>query len=297
MPKFESTMRATANALLILTLCLGASAHADWNEPADNFDLVPNKEVPVRLENNGNTMFWFDNTRLIMSVRKLGDWVAGPTDLSRIILLDTDTGAVTDTPYRGELVCFAPERMVVWVYPKSAGYYNVPTAARADALPPESWVSGNYGEELAPLEVKKRWSDAVPPVCADILRKDPAMPGAIHPIAEGYVVYDHRGARFYDREKRLRVEHKQNFISYQIQYIRSRGLYFNMAHRQPETTHPTLFDGYGVIHESYPYPEVLWRWVDERSITAKNAWTAAGLIWSVNAGSRGGVEGRNGVYL
>lgn len=102
------------------------------------------------------------------------------------------------------------------------------------------------------------------------------------------------GHKFYDKSKALIHASPEPFIGLELQYIRPLDLYFNQSHRKPATSLARLFDERGNTRETYPYPGILWRWADEVSGTADNAWTQAGLIWNVLVGSR---DERNGLYL
>lgn len=89
--------------------------------------------------------FWMDEVRLIMSVRRHRDWRAAPGELSKIVIFHTDTKQFEETPYRGALECFTPERMVVvedligW-----AGRGKVPS----DKTNPYPVLAGRFGEPL-----------------------------------------------------------------------------------------------------------------------------------------------------
>jgi hypothetical protein len=62
-------------------------------------------------------IFWMDEKRLIMSVRRLGEWRAQERELSKIVILHADTLRLEETAYRGSLECYLPEKMVIYPQP------------------------------------------------------------------------------------------------------------------------------------------------------------------------------------
>ncbi len=83
-------------------------------------------------------MFWFDDHRVIMSVRDLPNgWQAQRDEASKVILIDTASGALEETQYRGSVECFADGTIVL--ESRLAGV--------------SSLASGKFGDPLASLKM------------------------------------------------------------------------------------------------------------------------------------------------
>lgn len=89
--------------------------------------------------------YWMDEVRLIMAVDRYGDWRAGPGELPKIVIFHTDTRKFEETPYRGALECFTPERMVVMESRK--GWRSRGNVA-SDKTNPYPVLAGRFGEPL-----------------------------------------------------------------------------------------------------------------------------------------------------
>lgn len=66
--------------------------------------------VPYRM----SRPFWMDERRIISTVTHVGNPETKDRELPRIVILDTETQTLEETPYRGYLECFTPDRMVVY---------------------------------------------------------------------------------------------------------------------------------------------------------------------------------------
>jgi hypothetical protein len=118
----------------------------DRTQFTDELDKYPRKILPdVKWS---QTVFgWVDNTHIALSVRETPDgWKAKDGELARIIIIDTDTNAITDSPYRGELMCLTQGKMVVRQPLDGQSMLN----HRKDDL----FLSGVWGQELKPMEWK-----------------------------------------------------------------------------------------------------------------------------------------------
>ena len=82
--------------------------------------LPPIANVQVKREPlfiNGRKIFWKSNNEIFLSVDHLEEWQAKKGEAPKLIVLNTDTGKIETTPYRGYLMCFKPERMLVCPLP------------------------------------------------------------------------------------------------------------------------------------------------------------------------------------
>ncbi|MFL6626107.1 MAG: hypothetical protein ACJ8G1_06650 [Vitreoscilla sp.] len=92
-----------------------ATSDPDLNVPpgADFVDAVGQYSAKAFTGmRSGQPMAWFDERQVILSLEAPADHHSDG-ELNRIVLLNTHTGEVKDTPYRGRLVCFSKERMVI----------------------------------------------------------------------------------------------------------------------------------------------------------------------------------------
>lgn len=68
---------------------------------------------------NGRKLLWKSNNEIFLSVENLEQWHAQKGEAPKLIVLNTDTGKIETTPYRGYLMCFKPERMLICPLPTS----------------------------------------------------------------------------------------------------------------------------------------------------------------------------------
>lgn len=117
--------------ILFGIIFMSASAHAGSiselsSEERAAFDDAPNlfpiKKLPpianVQIKQeplfvNGRKLFWKSNNEIFLSVDHLDQWQAQKGEAPKLIVLNTDTGKIETTPYRGYLMCYKPERMLV----------------------------------------------------------------------------------------------------------------------------------------------------------------------------------------
>lgn len=109
-------------------------------------DRYPRKELP-RVKWSQTVYAWLDNTHVALSVRETPDgWKAKDGELARIIIIDTDTNSITDSPYRGELMCFSyPLNKVLIRQPRDG---QSMLNHRYDDL----FLAGQWGGPLKPVE-------------------------------------------------------------------------------------------------------------------------------------------------
>lgn len=162
--KFSPTLRILFIGLLIslsglppkIALAADQSGFTDEEKTrfTDALDRFPKKSLPVlRAYVTHGKVFWVDNRRIITTARELpSGWRAVDGEASKIVILDTDTGAIEEAPYRGDLECYSDERMIVRTHPDGQG-------SSAETGPPhhgEIILAGHLGEVLTPIE----WPEA-----------------------------------------------------------------------------------------------------------------------------------------
>jgi hypothetical protein len=150
------------NAALTWTLLCPLTG---WSQDNRNFTAeehtrfidAPDKFVRNSLPSfwtNGahNNVYWLDTERLILTARKLpSGWQATDEEVSKIVILNTKTGEIESTPYRGDLECYSPERIVIRSYQEGTGgqhYLGAPYHG-------EVILAGKLGERLEPIQWKR----------------------------------------------------------------------------------------------------------------------------------------------
>lgn len=152
-PDVSRSLRPLA-ALAILLACLGAVQGRAQTRPLEftpqeraQFEDGTQRTKRLALPQvalGTSVAGWIDSTRIIYSTREIaGVWKAQPGEPAKVVVFHLSTGAVEETPYRGNLICFTPERMIVGA-PASphAGGFN---AAR------ERLLAGRFGDALEPV--------------------------------------------------------------------------------------------------------------------------------------------------
>ncbi|WP_144007023.1 hypothetical protein [Pelomonas sp. KK5] len=130
--------------LLAVGLPVFAGPDSDFIEDAKSF---PKFVMPALRTSQETTAEWYDDHRIIMSVRSLpSGWTAAEHELSRVILLDTEDGHVEQTPYEGELLCYSRDRMTLRHHWRIGGAYS------DRANPGNIFESGVFGGRLDRIE-------------------------------------------------------------------------------------------------------------------------------------------------
>lgn len=169
---------------LLIGMALAVTMQAVWAQPKDQVQSIldqwvksgklkyrgPKRPVPLELTDEQRAMltespnlfpyidvieprggvsnsFWMDERYIISSYLKFGDWKAKELELPKIAIFDTQTQTLEITPYRGHLVCFTPERMVVYpqAYPWGTGRRSYPGVAPENR---HKVLTGKFGEKL-----------------------------------------------------------------------------------------------------------------------------------------------------
>ena len=101
-------------------------------------------ELPF-VAHNAGAAGWIDHGRVIYSTREItGVWKAEPNEHAKVVVFDIQARTVSETPYRGNLVCFTAERMLV-SQPSSPGRPGF-NRGLGDLL-----MAGRFGEPLVPV--------------------------------------------------------------------------------------------------------------------------------------------------
>jgi hypothetical protein len=99
----------------------------------------------------GARPFWIDDRRVIFEVIELPNgWTRTNGELGKIILMDTTTGAIEETKYRGILSCYADHRIVV--NQQALGHADYKSARFGDDL--ESTPDLNRHESLSGIDCR-----------------------------------------------------------------------------------------------------------------------------------------------
>jgi hypothetical protein len=137
---------ASANAEDITALVAGGNSFqlttpekALFTEASDRFTKY---EIPRNIEIN--SVHWLDNETLVLSSRKYPGWEARPDEMSRVISYNVKTGEITDSGYRGVLICINHlGDMLLAQSDKESG--------RAVTFKEYRWLAGKWGQPLEPI--------------------------------------------------------------------------------------------------------------------------------------------------
>lgn len=114
----------------------------------ESLDRYPRKDLP-RVKWSQTAFAWIDNTHVALSVRETPDgWKAKDGELARIIVIDTDTNTITDSPYRGELMCFS------YVLGRVVVRQPIDGKSMLNHRKDDIFLSGKWGQGLHSLEWK-----------------------------------------------------------------------------------------------------------------------------------------------
>ncbi len=130
-----------------LSFGLAAAAFGAYAQQpyTDAMTRYPRKLMPHFEPSVENQSAWLDERHVLLSARVLPGWSAAEEDLSRIVVLDTETGAFEDTAYRGELLCYTPERMVI------RAHWWVGGSPTDEKNRGNHFAAGKFGGELSPF--------------------------------------------------------------------------------------------------------------------------------------------------
>lgn len=274
-----------------------------WKPPADftpeervqfteASDKFSKKVMPRFTESVSNHPGWLDNRRVLLSVRALPDgWKAGDEERSRIVILNTETGAIEDTSYRGELLCYSPERIVIqddW-------------QATSD-----KFLVGKLGESLQPLS----WPKAhrlIPSTCS--LEPGKKMVGekivsdqplrSSHPTIRVYL----KPFDFHQEPGYWLVDKQENILNYikpEQGSVPLSSETFYLPWLDAHIATAAYNFGTQIIQRDgavtlYRVPEMLRRWADLYVASGRGFMTRKGMVWE--SFTMTGYYRKQGLYL
>lgn len=151
------------SGLLVLTagsLGLAQTLQRKWIEPfeftaeersqfIEALERYPKRWMPDGIRPTPiSVMRWLDDKRLVLSVRETPGWKARPDEPSQIVVLNTNTGSIDVTPYRGELQCLNHQGSLMIRLP-SQGLIEGPRPTD------DTWQKGEWGQPLTSIEWKE----------------------------------------------------------------------------------------------------------------------------------------------
>lgn len=146
--------------LTLGSLVLAQTVPRKWLEPfeftaderaqfTEALDKYPKRWMPDGIRPTSlSAMRWLDDRRLVLSVREIPGWKARPEEAAQIVVINTDTGLIEPSPYRGELLCLSHQGRVMIRVP-SRGLIEGPREAD------DVWQKGEWAQPLASVEWKK----------------------------------------------------------------------------------------------------------------------------------------------
>ena len=106
-------------------------------------DRFKKYEIPKNIEINAS--FWLDNERLVFSSRKYPGWEAKPDEMSRVISYNVKTGEITDSGYRGVVICINHLGDILLAQSEKE-------SGRAVTYKEYRWLAGKWGQALEPIK-------------------------------------------------------------------------------------------------------------------------------------------------
>lgn len=202
---FRFRVRNSITALLsvaLIWLGLGQFAHAiepmsDVEKAAiiESEGMFPMKAMPG-IGYEQRPVYWMSDTRALMRADKVGEWTKEPyQELDKVIVLDIERGKIEETPYRGAVNCYTPERMLLCVdlryCPWKKGQTDPKIAKR---------MSGKFGSELEPIGFPEGHFGINQATCDSY-----APPELGEKLAKGFVAAPMKNGRGYIGRSRIGV--------------------------------------------------------------------------------------------
>lgn len=141
--------KETVTALPFSTEELAAFDEAPNLFPIKKLPSIANiqiKEDPILA--NGRRLVWKSANEVFLGVNQYEQWRAGKNELKKIVVFNIDTNQVELTPYRGNLICFKPERMLVCQNPIVSCSKMETQKGMQTGTP---FLTGAWGETLRPM--------------------------------------------------------------------------------------------------------------------------------------------------
>lgn len=113
-----------------------AAEKTQFTEATDRFKKY---EIPKNIEINA--VYWLDNEHLVFSSRKYPGWEAKPNEMSRVITYNINTGAITDSGYRGVVMCLNHLGDILLAQSEDEKRWGI-------RLKEYRWLSGKWGQSL-----------------------------------------------------------------------------------------------------------------------------------------------------
>ncbi|MBK7050356.1 MAG: hypothetical protein IPH54_05900 [Rhodoferax sp.] len=265
----------------------------------DALDKYPRKELP-RVKWSQTVFAWIDSTHVALSVRETPDgWKAKDGELARIIIIDTDTNTITESPYRGELMCFS------YVLNKVLIRQPLDGMSLLNHRTDDKFLAGKWGEPLKDVVWKFRgpaefteWSCEQQPkikrlnanVEVNELKLLPGH-GTLRFPRDGYVGGDKKFTEWLGEDGRVLGRWSYQDTEYPIRFY---FLPWESAYWNGTTGTSRLYRPKGEI-EYIPLPQLL-LWWQRNNVGDSIAWQAwPGTIWSFVG--KVGYWRRQGLYL
>jgi hypothetical protein len=156
--------------LTLGSVVLAQTPQRKWLEPfeftveergqfTEALDKYPKRWMPDGIRPTPiSAMRWLDDRRIVLSVRETPGWKARPDEPSHVVVVNTDTGSVEVTPYRGELQCLSHQGRLMIRLP-SQGLLE--GARETDDV----WQKGEWSQPLTSIEWRK--SNFIPAYLCD----------------------------------------------------------------------------------------------------------------------------------
>jgi hypothetical protein len=165
-------------------------------EASDRFKKY---EIPKNIEINAS--HWLDNERLVFSSRKYPGWEAKPDEMSRVITYNVNTGDITDSGYRGVVMCLnhLGDILLAQSERESGG---------AVTFKEYRWLAGKWGKSLEPIKYFAhsfipgylcRFSSYGDPIYSTSLEEQPPGFAMITPLMPNHGLIEDTVAKRFDQ--------------------------------------------------------------------------------------------------
>jgi len=145
----------SAHAEDITALVAGATSDRFTEEEKARFteatDRFKKYEIPKDIEINA--VYWLDNEHLVFSSRKYPGWQAKPDEMSRVITYNVKTGVISDSGYRGVVMCLNHLGNILLAQSEDETRWGI-------RLKDYRWLTGKWGQ---PLEHTEYYSHSLIP--------------------------------------------------------------------------------------------------------------------------------------
>jgi hypothetical protein len=267
-------------------------------EASDRFKKY---QIPKSIEINAS--HWLDNERLVFSSRKYPGWEAKSDEMSRVITYNLKTGDITDSGYRGVVMCLnhLGDMLLAQSERESGG---------AGTFKEYRWLAGKWGKNLEPINYFAhsfiptylcRFAPYGDPIYATPLEEQPPGFAMITPLMPNHGVIEDTVAKKFDqtedRVHLIKPDGQRIFLTnsrisrFHFVYQPWDETYFEVKTAPAEARNFSP-DG-SILHYKVPSLFLFWRSAISSSVAPFPSKT--GIVWDLQ--QRTGYWRKQGIFL